>query len=152
MREEPSSEAFCLDPQLGAGLLSLCVRHPLPFRGAGKSLQSGSMQPVLTAPQSGVGLRRRCQPHSPLFLLSLLTKVPRADRNDHPQASPFSGAGDGSHLPVSAGLSFPFTVCYNKGVCAVPLPPPGPGGTCYRPAGVTLDKLLNVFQTEFLRL
>lgn len=78
MPEEPSSEAFCLDPQLGAGLLSLCVRQSLPFRGARKSLQSGSMQPVLTAPQSGVGLRHRRQPHSPLFLLSLLTKVPRA--------------------------------------------------------------------------
>ena len=77
-----------------------------PFRGAGKSLPSGQYGSCTcnTAKQC------RCQTQSSWWTTSALVLShdgPPSGQELHPQVSPLSGVGDGSHLLVSAGGAFP---------------------------------------------
>ena len=108
---------------------------PSPAGALGNPSSQGSMQPVLTVQQSGAGLRR-----GSMTTLKLARFLEWA-------VGPISLSKQDWHF---------LSLCViTKGACApaaVPLPSPGPGGTWHQPAGVTLDKLFNVFQTEFLQL
>lgn len=135
MREEPSSEAFRLHPQLSTGLLPVCVcvyGIPSPSEALGVPPVKAVCIVLLTMPVLSCRRQPQSLRQTTSALVVLTHQGPQSRQELPPSSLPFSGVGDESHLPISAGVAFPLPVRCNKGACApaaVPLPPPGPGGT-----------------------